>query len=266
MLDTFRRYLTRSGSAQHDPAAPPGHPEKSPGPRHVAIIMDGNGRWATERGLPRVAGHRAGVEAIRRVVRACPELGIEFLTLYAFSTENWKRPRSEVEALMGLLVEYCRTEVDELHQHGVRIQVLGRVHELPALQRQEVEQAVRRTRENRGLTLSLALNYGSHAELADAFRAILRRVQAGELPPEAVDEETIAAHLYTAGMPNPDLVIRTGGEFRLSNFLLWQAAYAELWVTPVYWPEFDRNHLEQAIADYARRERRFGGVPGAQGL
>ncbi|MCG0237999.1 MAG: isoprenyl transferase [Firmicutes bacterium] len=261
MSETNSRYTNGSPAAQVPAGTPQAPAGGRSGPRHVAIIMDGNGRWATERGLPRVAGHRAGIEAIRRVVKACPELGIEILTLYAFSTENWKRPRDEVNALMNLLVEYCRKEVDELDRNGVRIQVLGRVAELPELQRREVERAVERTRHNRRLILNLALNYGSHAELVDAFKAILARVLAGELDPSQIDEQTIAAHLYTAGMPDPDLVIRTGGEYRLSNFLLWQAAYAELWVTPVYWPEFDRCHLEQALAEYARRERRFGGVP-----
>lgn len=232
------------------------------GPRHVAIIMDGNGRWAAEREQPRVAGHRAGVESIRHVVRACPDLGIEVLTLYAFSTENWKRPRAEVDALMALLVEYFQRELDQLCDAGVRIRVMGRVHELPPLQRQAVEEAVRRTRAGRRLVLNLALNYGSHAELVDAFRAILDKVRRGEIRAEDVDETVISRHLYTAGLPEPDLIIRTGGEMRLSNFLLWQAAYAELWITPVYWPDFRREHLEQAVRDFVQRERRFGAVPG----
>ncbi|BDG59381.1 isoprenyl transferase [Caldinitratiruptor microaerophilus] len=232
------------------------------GPRHVAIIMDGNGRWAAERGQPRIAGHRAGVESIRHVVRACPDLGIEVLTLYAFSTENWKRPRAEVEALMALLLEYFHREVDQLREAGVQIRVMGRVHELPPPQRQAVEEAVRRTRGGRRLLLNLALNYGSHAELVDAFRAILDKVRRGELRPEDVDEAVIGQHLYTAGLPDPDLIIRTGGEMRLSNFLLWQAAYAELWITPVFWPDFRREHLEQAVRDFVQRERRFGAVPG----
>ncbi len=230
--------------------------------RHVAIIMDGNGRWATERNLPRVAGHRAGVETIRHVIKACPELGIEVLTLYAFSTENWKRPKDEVDALMWLLVEYCRQEVAELDRAGVRIQHLGRLEGLPALQRSELERAMQQTRSNNRLILNLALNYGARAEIVDAFQSLLTRVQKGELAPEAVDEQAITRHLYTGGLPDPDLIIRTAGELRLSNFLLWQAAYSEFWATPVYWPDFRREHLEQALEDFGRRERKFGAVPG----
>jgi len=222
--------------------------------------MDGNGRWAVQRGLPRTAGHRAGVEALRGVVKAAPELGIEVLTCYAFSTENWKRPKDEVDTLMSLLLEYCRLEAATLHENGVRINAIGRIHELPPAQQQEIERAVNLTRGNDRLILNLAVNYGGQAELVDAFRSLAAEVKAGQLDPAGIDAATVARHLYTAGLPDPDLVIRTAGEMRLSNFLLWQAAYAEIWVTDVYWPDFTREHLEQALREFARRERRFGAV------
>jgi undecaprenyl diphosphate synthase len=252
----FEQLRRRAAAAEEKPAAC----AEARTARHVAIIMDGNGRWATSRGLPRVAGHRAGVEAIREAVKAARELGIEVLTLYAFSTENWKRPREEVDALMMLLVEYCRREVRELKEQGVRINVIGRWRELPDLQRQAVAEAMADTAHNTKLTVNLALNYGGQAEMVDAFRAIMAKVQAGELQPDEVDASTIEAHLYTAGLPAPDLIIRTAGEFRLSNFLLWQAAYAEFWVTQDRWPDFSRAHLEAALADFSRRERRYGAV------
>lgn len=231
-------------------------------PRHVAIIMDGNGRWAHQRGLPRIAGHRASVEAVRDVVRFAGELGLEVLTLFAFSTENWKRPRSEVDALMDLLVTHVRSELDELHANGVKVRVIGRVDELPAGAREAVLQAVDRTAHNRGMTLVLALNYGGRRELTDAFARLARRVAAGELRPEDVDEDAVAGALYTAGIPDPDLLIRTSGELRISNFLLWQLAYTEFWVTDVCWPDFRRQHLADAIEAFQRRDRRFGGLPG----
>lgn len=229
-------------------------------PRHVAIIMDGNGRWAVQRGLPRTMGHRAGVEALRGVVKAAPDLGIKILTCYAFSTENWKRPKDEVDTLMNLLLEYCRLEAETLHQNGVRIKAIGRIQELPKAQQQEIARAVELTRNNDRLILNLAVNYGGQAELVDAFRSLAAEVKAGGLEPEAIDAEAVRRHLYTAELPDPDLIIRTAGEMRLSNFLLWQSAYAEIWVTDVYWPDFTREHLEQALRDYARRERRFGAL------
>lgn len=241
-------------------SAPAGTRAKDRVPRHVAIIMDGNGRWATKRHLPRVAGHRAGVEALRRVIRASRELGIEVLTLYSFSTENWKRPKDEVDALMKLLVEYLRSEIDELHQNGVRITAIGRIQELPSLDQQELARAAEITRNNTGLRLNLALNYGGRLELTDAVRAIARQVQSGGLSPEDITADVISQHLYTADLPEPDLLIRTGGESRLSNFLLWQVAYTEIWMTSTYWPDFTPGHLKQALADYATRERRFGGI------
>jgi undecaprenyl diphosphate synthase len=222
--------------------------------------MDGNGRWATRRGLPRSAGHRAGVEALRRVVEACPHLGIEILTTYAFSTENWKRSKDEVDFLMLLLVEYCRRETESLNRNGVRIKGIGRIDELPTLQREEIRRAEELTRSNTRLQLNLAVNYGGQAELVDAIRSMAKEVQTGVLKPDEIDEATVSRHLYTAGIPDPDLVVRTAGEMRLSNFLLWQASYSEIWVTDVTWPDFGREHLEMAIADYQRRERRFGAV------
>ncbi|MFZ5814127.1 MAG: isoprenyl transferase [Bacillota bacterium] len=234
--------------------------QEPPGARHVGIIMDGNGRWAVQRGLPRTAGHRAGVEALRGVVKAAPELGIQILTCYAFSTENWKRPKDEVDTLMLLLLEYCRLEAETLHKNGVRINAIGRIEELPAPQQEEIHRAMALTRYNDRLILNLAVNYGGQAELVDAVRQLARAVQEGRLDPEAIDASLIGSHLYTAGLPDPDLVIRTAGEMRLSNFLLWQAAYSEIWVTDVYWPDFKREHLEQALSDFSRRERRFGAV------
>jgi undecaprenyl diphosphate synthase len=237
----------------------PGAQERQ-GPRHVGVIMDGNGRWAQRRGLPRTAGHKAGVEALRHIVQAAPELGVQVLTVYAFSTENWSRPQDEVDFLMFLLVEYCRREVAELNAKGVRIHAIGRLHDLPTLQRSEIYRAMEATRHNTGLVLNLAINYGAHAELVDAMQAIARKVAAGEVRPDEVNEALIGQHLYTAGLPDLDMVIRTAGEMRLSNFLLWQASYSELWVTDVAWPDFTREHLEQAVRDFKSRDRRFGAV------
>lgn len=258
VIDNMRRLLGRLRPEQAD--RPNDLPEELRIPRHLAIIMDGNGRWAQARGLPRVAGHRAGVGAIRPMVEASQRLGIEVLTLYAFSTENWKRPADEVEALMQLLVEFLRREIDELHRNGVRIRPIGRLHELPELQQAELRRATEVTRNNTGLVLQIALNYGSRAELVDAVQALARQVAAGTLAPEAITPELIEANLYTTGLPDPDLIIRTGGEYRLSNYLLWQAAYSELWVTPAYWPDFREPQLMEALAVYTGRERRFGGV------
>ncbi|WP_027718256.1 isoprenyl transferase [Desulfovirgula thermocuniculi] len=229
-------------------------------PRHVAIIMDGNGRWAQMRGLPRTYGHRAGVESLREVVRACVELGIKYLTVYAFSTENWKRPREEVNELMDLLVEYLYKEIEELAANNVNLHPIGRLQDLPPHAREALEMAVSRTRHNTGLVLNLALNYGGRSELVDAVRALARLVKEGMLSPEEIDESTVAAHLYTAGQPDPDLLIRPSGDFRISNFLLWQLSYTEFWLTPVMWPDFRRVHLLQALVDFQRRERRFGGL------
>lgn len=257
MRDRLRRWV----GLDQDPSGGSGDSRpQGAGPRHVAVIMDGNGRWAVKRGLPRTAGHRAGVEALKGIVQACPDLGIEILTAYAFSTENWKRDKAEVDFLMNLLVEYCRSEVDSLNANGVRVRVIGRIDELPELQRSEIRRAMELTQHNNRLILNLAVNYGGHAELVDAMRSIAREVQAGLIKPEEIDEDVVERHLYTAGLPAPDLVIRTGGEMRLSNFLLWQASYSEIWVSDVAWPDFSREDLETAIRDFRRRERRFGAV------
>ena len=234
-------------------------------PRHVAIIMDGNGRWATERGLPRTAGHEAGADSVREVVRACRSLGIRYLTLYSFSTENWSRPEEEVEALMILLARYLQEERDEMMGNGIRLQGIGEIERLPPHVRTLLREVSRYTEGNDQLTLTLALSYGSRAEIVDAVRRIAGEVHAGTLAPGAIDADVISRHLYTAGTPDPDLLVRTSGELRLSNFLLWQVAYAEIYVTDVMWPDFRRPHLEVALAAYAGRQRRFGRT-GAQVL
>lgn len=234
--------------------------QAGPLPGHVAIIMDGNGRWARQRGLPRIEGHRASIDSVRDIIRATRELGIKYLTLFAFSTENWKRPAEEVGALMELLVESVEGNLDELIENGVRVEAIGRLDELPASAQQAISKALQRTRHNDGLILILALNYGGRRELTDAMRQIAREVAAGRLDPDSIDQTTIAAHLYTSSFPDPDLLIRTSGEFRLSNFLLWQAAYSEFWTTDVRWPDFRREQLLEAIKAYQRRERRFGGL------
>src|SRR5262245_18668252 len=234
----------------------PAHPATQP-PRHIAIIMDGNGRCARQRSLPRLAGHRAGTENIRRIVTECVEQQVACLTLYAFSSENWSRPAHEVEGLMRILGEYIERETGRLHDQGVRLRHLGRLDGLAAGLQRKIEAAVRLTRANTRLRLAVALNYGGRAEIVDAVRAIV----ATGVPPHAIDEGCIAAHLATHDTPDPDLIIRTSGERRLSNFLIWQAAYSEFWATPVFWPDFGPEHLRQAIHDYCRRERRFGGLP-----
>ena len=239
----------------------PDHPGSGGGavPRHVAIIMDGNGRWAQARGLPRVAGHRQGAESVRKVLRAAGEVGVECLTLYAFSSENWRRPEEEVNDLQGLLRYYIQTELDAIHKEGVRLRIIG---DYKAFQPDVVtmmEAAVARTAGNTRLTLAVALNYGGRAEMVKAARSLAARVAAGEIAPEAIDEAAIDGALDTADLPPLDLLIRTSGEHRLSNFLLWQAAYAELLFVDTLWPDFDGEALRSAIADFGRRERRFGG-------
>jgi undecaprenyl diphosphate synthase len=231
-----------------------------PRPRHVAIIMDGNGRWATKRGLPRVAGHHQGVKAVRETVRQAGELGIEFLTLYAFSSENWQRPETEVSFLMTLLERTIDGELPDLMAKNVRFRVIGRPAGIPPGVRRRIEHVVTETAANSGLTLVLALNYGGRDEIVDAVRDLARAVRAGALDPEGIDEATVARALYTDGTPDPDLLIRTGGEMRVSNFLLWQIAYTELWVTPTLWPDFGTRDLYVAVADFQRRDRRFGRV------
>jgi undecaprenyl diphosphate synthase len=230
-------------------------------PRHVAIIMDGNGRWAKKRFLPRALGHREGAEAVRRTVKAAGEMGIGYLTLYAFSSENWKRPADEVDDLMGLLQLYLRNEVRALHDSRVRIRFIGARARLSDDVLKLIDDSETLTAQNTGLTLVIALNYGAQAEIVQAVQQIAGQVARGELAIDAIDEALITGSLFTADMPNPDLIIRTSGEQRLSNFLLWQAAYAELVFVETLWPDFDRAALEGAIADYRNRERRYGGRP-----
>lgn len=229
-------------------------------PRHIAAIMDGNGRWAQRRGLPRIEGHRRGVEAVRRTVEECARLDIQYLTLFCFSSENWKRPSEELQFLMQLLEHYMVEERPNLMKNNIRLRVIGRREGLPPAAVEAMEETIRLTSQNTGLHLCLAINYGARQELTDALRQIVRKVQEGRLDPEKIDEQTISEHLYTATMPDPDLLIRTAGEMRLSNFLLWQCSYAELWITDRCWPDFDEALLRQAIRDYAARQRRFGGL------
>ena len=229
-------------------------------PRHVAIIMDGNGRWATKRGLPRSAGHRAGMEALRDLITASSELGIEALTLYAFSTENWKRPRDEVGTLFSLVVEYFNREISELHEKGVRIRVLGDISCVPQKARAALMRAEDMTHDNRGLKLNLAINYGARAELVRAAKALAEDVSNGGMAPDAIDEAAVSSRLYTSGQPDVDLLIRTGGEMRLSNFLLYQSAYAELLFTDTLFPDFDKAHYLDAIREFQGRSRRFGAI------
>ncbi len=231
-----------------------------PLPRHVAVIMDGNGRWATRRGLPRVAGHGEGVKAVRSVVRTAGELGIQFLTLYAFSSENWNRPHREVSTLMTLLERSIERELPELMERNVRFRVIGRPDGVPPRVRERIERLIAATAGNTGLTLLMAFNYGGRDELVDAVRALAAEVQRGALRPEDIDEVRVSRALYTGDVPDPDLLIRTSGELRLSNFLLWQIAYTELWVTPTLWPDFRPVDLYRAVADFQGRTRRFGGV------
>ena len=227
-------------------------------PQHVAIIMDGNGRWARARRLPRIAGHRAGIRAVRQAVEACARLGVPHLTLYAFSVENWKRPHTEIKLLMALLREYLKKEIGELNRQNIRLGVIGRVDDLPKAVQGDLRTALDKTRDNTGLRLTLALNYGARAELVDAVRSLVEQARHnGSLQ---VDEATLSRYLYTHDLPDPDLLIRTSGEMRLSNFLLWQVAYSEIWVTETLWPDFTQNDLFQAIIDFQKRERRYGGL------
>jgi undecaprenyl diphosphate synthase len=237
-------------------------------PRHIAIIMDGNGRWARRRHLPRVAGHRAGVAAVRSTVETAARIGIPALTLYAFSEENWKkRPKSEVDFLMALLSRYLKQEVPTLNKNKIRLEYIGRQHELPPAVQEKMKWARDATAHNPGMVLTLALNYSARTELVDAFRSIVNAAASnGGLEHLRIDEESVSRHLYTCGLPDPDLVIRTSGEMRLSNFLLWQLAYAEIYVTPTLWPEFRGVHLLEGIAEYQTRERRYGGLAGEAGF
>jgi undecaprenyl diphosphate synthase len=229
-------------------------------PRHIAIIMDGNGRWATARGLPRVLGHRAGAQAVRRIVEACRELGVGVLTLYAFSWENRDRPREEIEELMSLLDEFIANERPTLLANGIRLRAIGRLGELSDRVIGNLRRTIDETARGGGMTLTLALSYGGRQEIVDAARRLAEQVRRGELQPDQIDEAAVEAALYTAGTPDPDLLIRTSGEQRLSNFLLWQSSYTELYMTPTLWPDFTKADLLEAIAEYERRERRFGRV------
>ena len=233
-------------------------------PKHIAIIMDGNGRWARRRHLPRVAGHRAGVASVRSTVETAARVGISALTLYAFSEENWKkRPKSEVDFLMGLLCRYLKQEVPTLNKNRIRLEYIGRQQELPSTVREKMEWARQATAHNTGMVLTLALNYSARSELVDAFRSIVDLASRnGGLDHLEIDEDSVSRHLYTRHLPDPDLVVRTSGEMRLSNFLLWQLAYAEIYVTPTLWPEFRGVHLLEGIAEYQQRERRYGGLAG----
>lgn len=229
-------------------------------PRHIAIIMDGNGRWAVGRDLPRVMGHRQGAESVRRIVTECARLGVEALTLYSFSSENWKRPAEEIDALMLLCEEYLASQRQELLDNGIRFRTIGRVGDLPASVRDALAETTEATAAGKRMTLVLALNYGSRQEITDAVRTIAEEVRTGRLEPDAIDEATVAAHLDTAGLPDPDLLVRTAGEMRVSNYLLWQISYAEIHVTDVLWPEFTESDLHRALRDYAGRNRTRGGL------
>lgn len=231
-----------------------------PAPRHIAIIMDGNGRWANERGLPRVNGHSSGAHALRAVTETCCEIGVECLTVYAFSTENWKRPAEEVSALFGLLEHFLAAELPTMQANNVQLRAIGRLSELPPTTRHALEETIKKTSSNNGLTLILAINYSGRAELEDAIRAVCREVAEGSLSPEEFNQSHLQKHLYTKEWPDPDLLIRTSGEMRLSNFLLWQLSYTELYVTPKRWPDFTGDDLLEAIKEFNQRKRRYGGL------
>jgi undecaprenyl diphosphate synthase len=229
-------------------------------PQHIAVIMDGNGRWAQRRHLPRIAGHRAGVKAARKIIESCARLKLPCLTLYAFSLENWRRPQAEVDFLMRLLREYLSRELPSIHKNNIKLQVIGRSEQLPAAVRLDIEDGMRLTASNTGMKLVVALNYGARAELVDAFNALLKHAKTASTLDLQADEQMISDHLYTAGLPDPDLLIRTSGEMRVSNFLLWQIAYAEMYVTETLWPDFSRECLLEALLDFQKRERRYGGL------
>ena len=229
-------------------------------PRHIAIIMDGNGRWAREKGLPRIRGHEQGAESVRAVLRTCGEAGVEFLTLYAFSTENWKRPKAEVAALMRLLQHFLKKETPELMKQNVRLQAIGRLTDLPAACQNELHRAIETTSKNTGVTLILALSYSGRMEIIDGIKSLIDSVERGHIDKGMIDVEMFSKHLYTRYYPDPDLLIRTSGEMRISNFLLWQLSYTEMYVTPKMWPEFRREDLLDAVNEYSKRQRRYGGL------
>ena len=227
--------------------------------QHIAVIMDGNGRWAKARSLPRIAGHRAGVKAVETAIDACRELGVKILTLYTFSTENWKRPKEEVDALFRLLEDYLDKELPKLMQNRIRFSVIGRINELPKSLQSKIAHTIEATKANDSLILNLALNYGSRSEITDAVKSIASEVRSGNISPESIDEKCIGDHLYTKALPDPDLLIRTSGEMRLSNFLLWQLSYSEICILKKFWPDFTREDLKAAIDDFSNRQRRYGG-------
>ena len=233
---------------------------KSSLPTHVAIIMDGNGRWAKQRNLPRIEGHRHGAESVRAVVRTAGEIGIKYLTLYAFSVENWSRPKDEVDTLMKYLARYLKSEAAELHKNNVRLEVIGQIYRLPEPVQQQLARTITALSRNNGLTLVLALSYGARTEIVEAVREIATKVQKGDIEPAEITEQVISQHLYTRNIPDPDLLIRTSGEMRISNFLLWQISYAELVVTPTLWPDFRKKEFFDALEEFTRRHRRFGGL------
>jgi undecaprenyl diphosphate synthase len=229
-------------------------------PRHVAVIMDGNGRWAKARHLPRIEGHRRGADSAREIIRTSGELGIKYLTLYAFSSENWNRPKDEVDALMKYLVHYLKTETKDLNKNNVRLEVIGQIHRLPDNVQENLQKSIATLSKNNGLTLIMALSYSSRIEIVEAMRQIARKVKGGDLEPAEINEAVISDHLWTRNIPDPDLLIRTSGEMRVSNFLLWQISYSELVITPMLWPDFRKPQFYEALEEYARRHRRFGGV------
>ncbi|MFM8460032.1 MAG: isoprenyl transferase [Chthoniobacterales bacterium] len=229
-------------------------------PQHIAVIMDGNGRWARERGLPRIEGHRRGSQSVRACTAACVEAGVPYLTLYAFSKENWQRPADEVTALMNLLDRFLAEQISEIMDKNIRLRAIGHLDDLPDNARRRLDSAIERSAGNTAMTLTLALSYGARTEIVDAARQIAREAKAGTLDPESVNEATISSHLYTDGIPDPDLLVRTSGEMRISNFLLWQISYAEIVVTPKLWPDFAKEDLFAAMQEYARRNRRYGGI------
>ena len=229
-------------------------------PRHIAIIMDGNGRWAKQRGLPRTEGHRSGAETVRRVTEACGEMGVEYLTLYAFSSENWKRQKREVEALMKLLEQFLRSKTPEMQEQNIRLQAIGRLHDLPRSCQEQLHRSIEQTSQNSGLTLILALSYGGREEIIDGIKSLLESVERGHLDKGMIDGDVFSKHLYTRYYPDPDLLVRTSGELRLSNFLLWQLSYTEFYVTDQLWPDFSKDDLFAAVRAYGQRQRRFGAV------
>src|ERR1044071_7077218 len=229
-------------------------------PQHVAVIMDGNGRWAKQRGLPRIEGHRQGAESARTIIRTAGELGVKYLTLYAFSLENWNRPKDEVDALMKYLVHYLKTETSELNKNNVRLEVIGQVYRLPENVQEHLHKSIAALSKNNGLTLVMALSYGSRIEIVEAVRSIAEKTKQGKLDPADINEKVISDHLWTRNIPDPDLLIRTSGEMRVSNFLLWQISYAELVITPTLWPDFRKPQFFDALEEYTRRHRRFGGL------